>query len=75
MFDGLNPDRVVFSGNSRSGRTLHLLYDRDNEHYNVNTNLKGAMVKQYICNGYDTLYDIRTNVTSLLPVNCYTTMH
>ena len=32
VFDGLNPDRVMFSGNSRSAKKLHLLYDRDNEH-------------------------------------------
>ena len=32
VFDGLNPDRVMFSGNSRSSKKFHLLYDRDNEH-------------------------------------------
>jgi len=48
VFDGLNPDRVMFGGNSRSAKKLHLLYDRDNEHYNLITNLKGAMAKQYI---------------------------
>ena len=56
MFDGLNPDRVMCSGNSFSTKKLHLPYDRDNEHYNVITNLKGAMAKQYVCNGCDTLY-------------------
>jgi len=48
---------VTFSGNSRSAKKLHLLYDPDNEHYNVITNLKGTMAKKYICNGCDTLYD------------------
>ena len=57
VFDGLNPDRVMFSGNSLSDKKLHLLYDRDSEHYNVITNPKGVMAKQYICNGCDTLYD------------------
>ena len=57
VFDGLNPDRVMFSGNSLSAKKLYLLYDRDNDHYNVITNLKGAMAKRYICNGCDTLYD------------------
>ena len=57
VFDGLNPDRVMFSGNSLSAKKLYLLYDRNNEHYNVITNLKGAMAKRYICNGCDTLYD------------------
>jgi len=57
VFDGLNPNRVMFSGNSRSAKKLHLLYDRANEHYNVITNLKGAMAKEYICTGCDILYD------------------
>ena len=57
MFDGLNPDRVMFCGNSLSTKKLYLLYDRDNEHYNVITNIKGAMAEQYICKGFDTLCD------------------
>jgi len=47
VFDGLYPDRVMFSGNSLSAKKLYLLYDRDFEHYNVITNLKGAMAKRY----------------------------
>ena len=43
----LYPDRVMFSGNSLSAKKLYLLYDRDFEHYNVITNLKGAMAKRY----------------------------
>jgi len=54
VLDGLNPDRVMFSGNSISAKKLHLLYDRDNEHYNVITYLKGGMAKKFICNGCDT---------------------
>ena len=57
VFDGLNPDRVMFSGYSRSAKKLHLLYDRDNKHHNVITSLKGAIAKRYVCNGCDTLYD------------------
>jgi len=57
VFHGLNPDRVMFSRNSRSATKLHVLYDRDNEHYNVITSLMGAMAKRYICNGCDTLYN------------------
>ena len=57
MFDGFNTDRVMFGGNSRSAKKLDLLYDRANEHYNVITNLKGAMAKKYICIGCVTLYD------------------
>ena len=57
MFDGSNTDRLLFSGNSRSAKKLHLLYDRDHEHYNVITSLKGAMAKKYICSVCDTFYD------------------
>jgi hypothetical protein len=57
VFDGLHPDRVMFSGNSISTKKLYLLYDHDNGHYNVITNLKGAMAKKNICNACDTLYD------------------
>jgi len=48
VFDGLYPHRVMFSGNSLSAKKLYLLYDRDSGHYNVITNLKGAMAKIYI---------------------------
>ena len=47
VFDGLYANRVMFSGNSLSAKKLYLLYDRDFEHYNVITNLKGAMAKRY----------------------------
>ena len=57
VFNGLNADKVMISGNSRSAKKLHLVYNRDNEHCNVIINLKGAMAKQYICNGCDTLYN------------------
>jgi hypothetical protein len=57
VFDGLHPDRVMFSGNSLSDKKLYLLYGRDSGHYNVITNLKGAMAKRFMCNGCDTLYD------------------
>jgi len=39
VFDGLNPDRVMFSGNSFSDKKLYLLYNADNRHYNVITNI------------------------------------
>jgi hypothetical protein len=57
VFNGLHRDRVMFSGNSLSAKKLYLQYDRDNGHYKVITNLKGAMAKRYICNACDTLYD------------------
>jgi len=57
VFDGLYPDRVMFSENSLSAKKLYLLYYRNSGHNNVITNLKGAMAKRYICNGCNTLYD------------------
>ena len=59
MFYGLETDRIMFSGNSRSAKKFRFLYDRENEHYNVISNLKDAMAKQYIRNGCDTLYDFK----------------
>jgi len=55
VYDGLNPDRVIFSGNYLSNKKLYLLYNGG--HYNVITNFKSAMAKRYICNACDTLYD------------------
>jgi hypothetical protein len=66
LFDGLHPDRVMFSGISLSATKLYLLYDRDNGHYDVITNLTGAMAKRYICNACDTIYDY-TSVTKFPP--------
>ena len=55
VFDGLSPDRLIFNGNSHSAKKLYFLYDSDNVHYNVITNIKAAMAKKYICNACDTL--------------------
>ena len=49
----------MFREYSISAKKLHLLNDRDNEHYDVITNLKGTMAKRYVCNGCDTLYDFK----------------
>jgi hypothetical protein len=57
VFDGLYSDRVMLSGKSLSAKKLYLLYDRDSGHYNVITNLKGAMAKRYICKGCETLHN------------------
>ena len=57
VYDGLNSDRVMFSGNSVSKKKLYLLYNLDCKHYNVIRNLKGAIIKEYICNACDTMYD------------------
>jgi len=55
VFDGLSPDRVIFSGNSHSAKKLYLLYDSDSGLYNVITNINAAMAKRYTCNACDTL--------------------
>ena len=57
VYDGLSTDRVKLSGNSVSSKKVYLLYDEKDKHYNLITNLKGAMAKKYICNACDTLYD------------------
>ena len=46
VFDGLNPDRVMFSENSFSDKKLFLLYNAGTRHYNVVTKLKAAMAKK-----------------------------
>ena len=48
VYDGLSPDRVLFSENSLSNKKLYLLYDSG--HYNSITNIKAAMAKRYISN-------------------------
>ena len=55
LFDGLSHDRLIFSGNSHSAKKLYLLYESDNGHYNVITNIKAAMAKRYICNACDSV--------------------
>ena len=64
----MNTDRVMFSGNSVSSMKLYLLYDAKDKHYNVITNLKGAMAKKYIGNGCDTLYDHTLKCDKVCPL-------
>jgi len=47
VFDGLNPGRDMFSGNSFLAKKLYLLYDAGCRPYNVIKNLKAAMA---MCN-------------------------
>ena len=49
VFNGLNPDSVMFRGNSLSSKKLYLLYNADIKNYSVITNIKAAMAKKYIC--------------------------
>ena len=64
-YDGLSPDRVLFSVNSLSNKKFYLLYDSG--HFNVITNLKAAMAKRYICNALTHCTTIHTSVTKLDP--------
>ena len=57
VFDGLNPDRVMFTGNSLPTKKLYLLYNVNSRHYKLIANLEAAMAKKYMCNACDTLYD------------------
>jgi len=65
VYDGLSPDRVIFSGNSRSKKILYLLYDSNSEHCTVIPNIKTAMAKKYTYVMRVTHYTIHTNVTKL----------
>ena len=47
VYDGLSPDRFIFSGNSLSNKKLYLLYDAG--YYDVITNSKAAIAKKYTC--------------------------
>ena len=47
VFNGLNPDRAMFSGNALSGNKLYLPYNAEINHYSVITNIKAAMAKRY----------------------------
>ena len=57
----------MLSGNSRSAKKLHLLYDRENKHYNIITDINFAMAKRFIYNGCDNYTTISTNVTKFAP--------
>jgi hypothetical protein len=57
VYDGVSPDRLIFSGNSLSDKKLYLLYDSHSCHCNIITNIKAAMAKRYVCGACDTLHD------------------
>ena len=49
VYRGHNCDDIIFVGQVTSEKRVNLLYDEDNHHYHVITNLTGAMSKRYIC--------------------------
>jgi len=59
VFDGLSPDKAIFSGNSISNKKLYLLYAA--RHNNVFINLKAAMAKRYISTTCETFYESTHN--------------
>jgi hypothetical protein len=67
VYDGLRPDRVIFSGNSPSAKKLYLLYDYETGHDNVITNVKAAMAKKYMCTVVTAYMTTHTNVTKPAP--------
>jgi hypothetical protein len=48
VYDGLSPERIVFTEKYLSNKKLYLLYDDDTGHYNVITNIKAAIAKRYM---------------------------
>ena len=71
----LDPGRIMFEKILFRTKKLYLQYHRENEHYDVITNLKGALAKRYTCNGCGTLYNKTINVTKFVPLYCYTTVY
>ena len=73
VFDGFNPDRVMFSGNSLSAKKFYLLHDRDLEHSSVIRNLKGVWLRGIYVTDVTLSTIIRTNVTMFAP--CVLLLH
>ena len=57
----------MFSGNSLSTKKLHLLYDRNNQHYDVITNLRVLWRNSTYLTGVIIYMTIHTNVTKFVP--------
>jgi hypothetical protein len=57
VYDGLSPNRVMFSRNTDFPNKLNLLHDSENKNYDIITNITGAMAKRHTCNGCDMLCD------------------
>jgi hypothetical protein len=56
VYDGLSPNRLIFSRNSFPDKKLYLLCELDWGHFNVITDMKDGMAKK-VCNVCDALYD------------------
>jgi hypothetical protein len=53
VYSGLECEDVVFAGQVQSEKRLNLLYDAANRHYNIITNITGAMAQRHVCKGCD----------------------
>ena len=51
VFNGLNEKSLMFENGRLGKKTIYLLYDDDNNHYNVIINIAGCFAKKYICKG------------------------
>jgi len=65
VYDGLSPDRVLFSGNSHTNKKLNLLHDGG--HCNVITNLKAPMEKSTYVTCVTHCMTIHASVTEFIP--------
>jgi hypothetical protein len=51
VYSGLECDSIMFDGQVNAGTRINVPYNDVNRHYNVITNLTGAMAQRYVCNG------------------------
>jgi hypothetical protein len=67
VFDVLNPDRIMFSGNQLSTKKLHLISDWANEHYNAITTLRKLWRNSTYVKDVTLYMNLSTNVTKFVP--------
>ena len=67
VYDGLSPDRLIFSGNSVSNKKLYLLYDADTGNYNVITNIKQLWQKIIYVTSVTPFMTIHISVKKVAP--------
>ena len=51
VYSGLNRESIMYEGHVESHKRINLLFDDLTCHYHVIGSLKGAMAKQYDCEG------------------------
>jgi len=73
-YDDMNHDWVILV-EMHFPRRNHFYYMISTRNYQVITELKSAMAKEYIYNGSNTLYDKTHKCDRLFPVYFYTTLY